>query len=325
MPVKNAMPYLIDCMESIINQTAHNWQLIAINDHSVDESFSVLKQYAEQDSRIKVYNNNGKGIIEALRLALSKSKGDLITRMDADDKMAATKIVFLKDAILQKGKGHIALGAVEYFSETGLGRGYQQYANWLNHLTKQENNFKEIYKECVIPSPCWMVFKDDLLACGAFEPNVYPEDYDLCFRFYEAGLKIVGISEVLHYWRDYPSRTSRTDAKYTDNRFLDLKLGYFLKLDHLTDKKLVLWGAGDKGKYLAKQLIQQSVDFGWICNNPKKIGHFIYGKELKEVEIINPSNAQFIIAVAQRNSKATIGDFMLQNHLEQGKDYFYFC
>jgi len=56
-------------------------------------------------------------------------------------------------------------------------------------LTAKGNNFQEIYKECVIPSPCWMIYRTDMDKCQAFLPNRYPEDYDLCFRFYENGMR----------------------------------------------------------------------------------------------------------------------------------------
>lgn len=325
MPVKNAGAYLVACINSIIKQTEGNWQLVAINDHSTDDSLAYLLEHAKKDKRIEVYNNAGNGIIDALRLAYAKSKGDLITRMDADDIMAADKLTLLKQALLNNGAGYVAVGAVEYFSEKTLGNGYLKYANWLNELTQHHQNFSELYKECVVPSPCWMVYKTDLDACGAFDADVYPEDYDLCFRFYAQKLRIVGMSKVIHYWRDYPNRTSRTDEKYADNRFLDLKLHYFLKLDYRHTQNLTLWGAGDKGKYLARQLLELNVDFKWLCNNSKKIGHCIYGKIIVGLEDADISQAQYIIAVAQKNANNEIVDFMDVHYFKKGEDYFFFC
>ena len=83
----------------------------------------------------------------------------------------------------------MATGLVKYFSETTLGDGYQKYEQWLNQLTLENRNFEDIYKECVIPSPAWMCHRDDLDNCGGFAQQQYPEDYDLCFRFYKNKLK----------------------------------------------------------------------------------------------------------------------------------------
>ena len=93
-----------------------------------------------------------------------------------------------------------------------------------------------------------MVYKTDFDRCGGFTPNTYPEDYDLAFRFYKQGLKCIPSNEVLHHWRDYAVRTSRVDAHYAENSFLELKVNYFLELSHDKEKTIIIWGAGAKGK-----------------------------------------------------------------------------
>src|SRR5690606_10347489 len=133
----------------------------------------------------KVFKNLGNGIIDALKLGFKNSSGHFITRMDSDDVMAPNKLQRMCQDLLTHGKGHLALGLVSYFCEGELGEGYQNYEKWLNTLTRSGTNYTDIYKECVIPSPCWMVHRDDLMACGSFESTTYPEDYDLAFRFYE--------------------------------------------------------------------------------------------------------------------------------------------
>lgn len=325
MPVKNAATYLKDCLHSICRQTEQHWQLIAVNDHSTDNSLTILKEWTKKDNRIEVYDNQGEGIIDALRFAYTKSKGNLISRMDADDKMVPEKIAELKKALIDNGSGHVAVGLVEYFSSGNLGNGYIRYANWLNELTQQANNFNDIYKECVIPSPCWMMYKTDFDACGAFNSNIYPEDYDLCFRMYAQHLKIAAVPKIIHYWRDYPNRTSRTDEKYADNRFLDLKLQYFLRLDHQPKQTLCLWGAGDKGKYLSKKLIELNIDFTWVCNNPKKMGQNIYGKTLIGWQAAPINQVQYIIAVAQKNAVVEIETYLQEQQLSKGESYYFFC
>jgi len=325
MPVKNAESYLPACLQSICAQTEQHWQLIAVNDHSTDNSLSILKEWTKKDTRIEVYNNRGKGIIEALRLAYTKSKGNLITRMDADDKVANGKIAALKNALLKHGTGHVAVGLVKYFSAEKLGNGYIKYTTWLNKLTQEASNFVDVYKECVIPSPCWMLYKTDLDACGSFNTNIYPEDYDLCFRMYAQDLNIAPVPEILHYWRDYPNRTSRTDNNYADNRFLNLKLQYFLQLDYQPMQTLCLWGAGDKGKFLSKKLIDRNIRFTWLCNNPKKMGHTIYGKTLIGLKDAPLNKVQYIIAVAQKNAAEEIESFLHALNLVKGKGYYFFC
>ncbi len=325
MPVYNTATYLRECLDSILYQSFTDWELIAVNDFSTDESWSILQLYQSKDSRIKAFRNTEKGIIPALRFAFQQSKGDFITRMDADDRMAQHKLKILHQLLNTSGRGFVATGLVEYFSSQTLGAGYINYANWLNELTLRQANFQDIYKECVIPSPCWMLHKSDLIRCGAFTSNVYPEDYDLCFRMYEQKLKVISENIILHYWRDYPNRTSRTNEHYSDNRFLALKMHYFLKLDYQPEKTLYLWGAGKKGKWVAKSLINSGINFTWVCNSDSKIGHNIYGVMLRSFEEIdNNHNIQLIIAVAAPDDKRMILKILSEKRIALNY-FFFFC
>jgi len=326
MPVKNTAEFLTECLESIVNQEEKEWELIAVNDHSTDESFSILTEYASKDHRITVYNNKGNGIIDALDLAYSKSTGGFITRMDSDDIMSLDKLETLKTNLLKLGRGHIALGKVMYFSEKEVGDGFKNYETWLNELISKGSNFEEIYKECVIPSPCWMMYREDLELCEAFRPNYYPEDYDLAFRFYLNKMKPIPCNKTLHHWRDYATRTSRTHIHYADNTFLDIKLRYFLKLDYNKTKNLVIWGAGNKGKKIAKLLLEKKIDFYWICDNPKKIGKHIYDQKMLLFTALEQiENSQSIITVANLKAQQEIINYSNGLKFKVNTDYFFFC
>lgn len=326
LPVFNAAPFLKECLNSIQNQTEINWQLLAVNDFSTDSSYEILKEYAATDSRIIPLQNTEKGIISALRLAYENSSGQFITRMDADDRMLLDKLKTLKNLLLENGENHVATGLVRYFSENELGDGYQRYERWLNDLTRRQDNFSEIYKECVIPSPCWMVQRTDLDNCGAFASNDYPEDYDLCFRFYKKGLKVVSDTGVLHEWRDHVTRTSRNDETYANNQYFDLKIPYFLQLDYDKNRPLVLWGAGKKGKRIARMLEAKGVDFSWVCNTESKWGHVISSAKMQPTKTVKSfENPQIIVAVAVPDAQVEILEFMVNNNLKKGENYFFFC
>lgn len=323
MPVKNTGTFLGECLDSILKQTLQDWELIAVDDHSTDDSYDILASYADHEGRIKALKNIGDGIIMALRTAYRTASGQYITRMDSDDIMAPDKLELLSKRLRQKDKGHIAVGLVEYFSESELGEGYQNYAQWLNELTYTESNFSDIYKECAIPSPCWMVDRFDLDRCGGFMHDVYPEDYDLAFRFRKAGLKITSVKKVIHLWRDYTARTSRTDDNYSDNRFSELKIKHFLNQDHRPELPLILWGAGKKGKKIANLLKGHQVSFRWICNNPNKINKEIYGIYMEALSVLSfIQKAQVIIAVSSPKDTTAVEALMLQNDQNQ---YFRFC
>ncbi|MGJ8659200.1 MAG: glycosyltransferase family 2 protein [Cellulophaga fucicola] len=326
IPFKNVEKFLDECISSIILQTYKNWEIIAINDHSTDNSASILHAYAAKDNRIKTTLNTGKGIISALQFAYTLANGSYITRMDSDDIMTPNKIEVLLSLLLKNGQKHIAIGKVKYFAENGVNDGYKMYEEWLNKLTINGSNYSEIYKECVVPSPCWMVHKSDFDLVDGFNPNRYPEDYDLAFRFYKHNLKCIPCNLTLHLWRDYSTRTSRTSEHYAQNYFLDIKLDYFLELEHKTNNTLIVWGAGKKGKEIAKKLLTKQIPFYWVCNNNKKIGKDIYDQKLHHFSSVTKhTNPQIIITVANQKEQVNIKTYLNSLNLNTVKDYFFFC
>lgn len=297
-PFYNPGSYFKDCIQSVLEQTYQNWELLLVNDHSTDDSLTTAKAFTNLDDRIKLFENSTKGLIPALRLAYGKSTGNYITRMDADDLMTPNRLEFMVSKLSSAGSDHVCVGKVKYISESEMGDGYQKYEAWLNDLSEREANFEGIYRECSIPSPNFLIHRADFDKIGGFESNIYPEDYDLAFRMYQNDLRVCSVNEVTHYWRDHSTRSTRTQDHYHPLSFIPLKVKYFLELDYSKTHPLVLWGAGKKGKLIAKELINHDVDFQWITDNENKIDQEIYGKILIGTVNLNFSASQVILAVS---------------------------
>ena len=85
IPVYNAEKYLSRCLDSVINQTYDNWEVIAIDDGSQDSSYTILSQYSLNDKRFKVFSQKNQGPGYTRNIAISKAIGDYIVFLDADD------------------------------------------------------------------------------------------------------------------------------------------------------------------------------------------------------------------------------------------------
>jgi glycosyltransferase involved in cell wall biosynthesis len=296
IPYKNPLPYFEDCLKSIVNQSYKKLQIILVNDHSTDDSEKLALKYSIEDSRIELVNNIGSGIVDALNTGSEIAKGKFITRMDADDIMSDNKIEILRSLIDKKKIKHIAVGSVKYFaSKKQMGKGYLKYANWLNDLTSNEGNFTEIYKECTIPSCCWMMHRSDFENIKGFKKLNYPEDYDFLFRVYYNQIKLTTTKEIIHLWRDHPMRTSRNSKDYLFENFIPLKVKYLIENELRTKEELVLWGSGKKGKLVAKKLIEKNCSFTWISDNQKKIGLEIYQQKIQSTELLKLEKKKLII------------------------------
>lgn len=326
MAVKDTAVYLPACLNSILAQTYKNWQLMAVNDHSTDGSRKILEEYARRDQRIEVYDSDTPRLIPTLQVSYSYAKGELINRMDSDDIMPNYKLQVLVDEWRKHGKGTVIAGGTKHFVDKGeVGGGFIRYETWLNEVARTSAHYQEIYQECVIPSHCWIIHKDDFDRAGAFEPLVYPEDYDLCFRFYKLGLKVVGIDKVLHFWRDRADRISRTWEEYKDNRYFELKLRYFIELDRDSSRPLVLWGAGRNGKDMAQLLQARDERFHWLCDNENKIGKDIYGVKLQHFNAVSKiDNPQIMIVVTSPAGKIEIRGLLDSWKKKPVDDYWFF-
>jgi phosphoribosylaminoimidazole carboxylase (NCAIR synthetase) len=99
-----------------------------------------------------------------------------------------------------------------------------------------------------------------------------------------------------------------------------------MELNYDITKNLIIWGAGKRGKLLAKKLIELNIDFIWICNNPNKIGLKIYDIILKPWQKLNSiSNCQSIITIANENSQTDIKAYFESRKMKNMVDYFFFC
>ena len=78
VPVYNVEKYLSECLDSIINQTLKDIEIICVNDGSTDNSLSILKEYASKDNRIKIIDKENEGLGYTRKVGLDNATGDYI-------------------------------------------------------------------------------------------------------------------------------------------------------------------------------------------------------------------------------------------------------
>lgn len=89
MPAYNSEEYVREAVDSVLNQTYTNWELIAVNDGSTDSTLSILTQYASADSRIKVFSKENGGYVSAVNYGMDHVTGDYFCFMGSDDQLSA--------------------------------------------------------------------------------------------------------------------------------------------------------------------------------------------------------------------------------------------
>jgi hypothetical protein len=87
-----------------------------------------------------------------------------------------------------------------------------------------------------------------------------------------------------------------------------------------------VWGAGSKGKAIVKNLLRVGLSPTWICDNPNKWGHIIYGVLMQPISFVESlENLQIIIAVANDQERTSIEQTLKNKKLNTMQDYFFFC
>lgn len=103
VPIYNVDKYLSQCIESIINQTYRNIEVILINDGSTDKSYEICLKYAILDKRIQLINKDNGGSANAKNYGLGVAKGDYIVFVDSDDFIELDMIEYMVNTIIYTG------------------------------------------------------------------------------------------------------------------------------------------------------------------------------------------------------------------------------
>lgn len=101
IPVYNKAPYLEKCLESVVNQTYKNLEIIIINDGSTDHSLEICEKYAKEDDRINLISQENKGASAARNKGIETAKGEWIYFLDADDYLELNLFQTIIDKIKQ--------------------------------------------------------------------------------------------------------------------------------------------------------------------------------------------------------------------------------
>ena len=120
IPVYGVEKYISQCLESVINQTYKNLEIIVVNDGTKDRSAEIAKEYAAKDSRIKVYDFKNGGLSVARNRGLEIATGDYISYIDSDDWIDLKLFEVLLDTALTRNVDMVKYGVIETdeFKET---------------------------------------------------------------------------------------------------------------------------------------------------------------------------------------------------------------
>lgn len=323
LPVRDGGLYLAQAIASLRSQTMPDFEVIAVDDGSTDDSLAQLEAWAEDDHRVRVMSQPNGGIVAALEAARAQARGSYLGRMDADD-IAAPARLERQLALLASDDSLVAVGCrVEYFPEKALRDGARRYQDWINALTTADEIARDIFIECPLAHPTLLASTRGVAEVGGYQTNGWAEDYDLILRLWEAGGRFANVPEVLLKWRERADRLSRIDPTYSLDAFRRCKVHYLARTLFEDRDGVVVWGAGPTGKGMARTLLEAQVSLqAFVDLDPRKIGHRIYGAPVVPPTMINEYQGSFCLAaVAQPGARQEIRTALADAGWLETKDF----
>ncbi len=138
LPCYNAEAGLTACLDSLLTQTWADFEIIAVNDGSTDRTLDLLRSFAAQDGRIRVFDRPHGGVVQAMNFGLEQCRGEYVARMDSDDICLPERLALQKSHLDRHPHLGLVGGRVRFGGDPELGRGYKAYVDWTNTLVAEE-------------------------------------------------------------------------------------------------------------------------------------------------------------------------------------------
>lgn len=190
IPCYNMAQYLPEAVESILNQTYQNIEIVIVNDGSTDDTKQVIKELMQESDRVLgLYKPNG-GLGSARNYGIKQAKGELILPLDADDKFEVT---FIEKAVKQFSSDRrlkvVYCNAAYFGAKSGVWK-------------LQDFDYNNMLLSNMIFS-CAMFRRVDYDGVGGYNESILYEDWEFWLRLLKDDAKVFKIPETLFFYRQH--------------------------------------------------------------------------------------------------------------------------
>lgn len=263
LPTYNGSDFIKKSVDSIINQTFEDWELLIVNDCSTDNTLDIAKEYELKDSRIKVIDNKvNQKLPASLNIGFSEAKSEYLT-WTSDDNYYAPNALEKMVKVLDDNK------------DTGFVYCNQYVVDEEDNIIYQnpQNNPNKIFNGCCIGA-CFMYTRSNLDQYGKYREDLFcAEDYEYWLRLYTAGVKFKHLPDFLYYYRNNPQSLTATKQNIVQLRTSEVKLEYWDKFkasNFSKCKSLFKQYKRTKSEELLLKIYEKSPIWGRVLHTIKK-------------------------------------------------------
>lgn len=254
VPVYNVEKYLARCLDSVVGQTYRNLEIILVNDGSTDRSGEICSQYAQRDTRIRLFTQENQGLSAARNTGLDHMTGEYIVFVDSDDYISLSLVEILLRALLER-KVPMAICRFDMIDEEEKGQGTLYSGPKANfRILSRDNLYDEIDKRvrAVTPAVWGKLYSKSIFDGLRFDMGRFHEDILIFHKIYGKVNTVCYTDAMLYHYVQTSSSITRQGQNYW-KRSADLLDAGFVLLDYFLD-----YG---KEKYVrkAKRFIMNSI------------------------------------------------------------------
>ncbi len=197
IPVYNVEKYLKECLDSVINQSYTNIEILLIDDGSTDSSSKICKEYCKIDNRIKYYKKKNGGLSSARNYGIKKSTGKYLSFIDSDDIISNNMIQILYNE-LKKNNCDISVCKYKIFSDSFI---YKE-SNYNKEIIEQENIIINLMIDDKITShSCNKLYDKNLFNNNQYVVGKKYEDIGTTYKLLLSSKRVVYIDKELYGYR----------------------------------------------------------------------------------------------------------------------------
>jgi len=262
MPVWNEEKYLSKAIDSVLNQTFNDWELIIVNDASTDNTQKVAEEHTKKDKRITlITHKKNKKKSGSLNTGLKTAKGKYICFLDGDDMYLKNKLKFQVNYMEKHPKIDMLYGRAEIIGGKEAKTDFLDSSMNLKQILKDSqkkslSKLRGVYlilreeknpKEGIIAS-CSVIIKRKVFDKCKFDenPKSLIEDYDMWFQIIGKGFKIKGLNKCFYIYRKHENQITKNQKQMQKSKtyiFKKLKAGKYFPKAKLknTDTLNLIW------------------------------------------------------------------------------------
>lgn len=237
IPCYNVANYLKRCIESVLNQTYSNFELILVDDGSIDETSMICKLYLDKDNRVQYYCQSNQGVSSARNLGIQKASGDKIMFIDADDYVAHDILTTLVASIKEKDNLVIPICGINHVKKGEiLANSNYRYLIENNFFKLNNNEILTLFKYENLSTPCCKLYDTTLVKHNNiyFRENItYQEDLIFNLDYFKYINTILIVPKFSYF---YIENETSSSIKYHKSLFDSLPI-LFLQLQSFEDFK----------------------------------------------------------------------------------------